>query len=179
MLVLSVALLFKHQLQISKYKTIIIISSEKSCFCKQLFFKLFVSSLENVFDLGVGFVVEQTDSISERIINYLEGKLFNGRENHNPIRINEGGIDARYRRYVPLRLHLTVIQIHLQFFGCRCRGNSYDLPVVMKVAVIITYFNETQANLFSTILSVVRKTTRNHLAEVIVIDDCSNNGKWF
>lgn len=47
----------------------------------------------------------------------------------------------------------------------------------MKVTVIITYFNETLANLFNTILSVVRETTTVHLAEVIVIDDCSYNGK--
>ncbi|KAL5284300.1 hypothetical protein ACFFRR_006531 [Megaselia abdita] len=94
------------------------------------------------------------DSDCQRITNYLEEHLFNERGNDNRIKINRRGIDARDRR---------------------CVENSYEIPDGMRASVIITYFNETKVNLFSTILSVVKKTTRKHLAEVIIIDDCSND----
>lgn len=61
---------------------------------------------------------------------------------------------------------------------CRCIGNVYDVKDGMKVSVIISFFNETQINLFKTILSVVNKTTRKYLKEIIVIDDCSFDGKY-
>lgn len=75
------------------------------------------------------------------------------------------------------RGNIFYVESQLHFNIYRCLGNKYDVPEHMKAAVIIAFFNETQDNLFRTILSVVKKTTRKYLAEVIVIDDCSFDGE--
>ncbi|KAI8130591.1 putative polypeptide N-acetylgalactosaminyltransferase 13 [Lucilia cuprina] len=45
-----------------------------------------------------------------------------------------------------------------------------------KVSIIITYHNETQSILYLTINSIFRRTPLQYLKEIIIIDDCNEDG---
>uniref|UniRef100_T1GP69 Uncharacterized protein n=1 Tax=Megaselia scalaris TaxID=36166 RepID=T1GP69_MEGSC len=110
-------------------------------------------SIENTISF---FVVEQTDFNSKHITSYIENLLSKGEKDVNPRDSVWSGFDGSHKK---------------------CSGSDYNIHEGTKASVIITYFNETQVNLFNTILSVVKKTNRKYLAEIIIIDDCSYNEK--
>lgn len=46
-----------------------------------------------------------------------------------------------------------------------------------KVSVVISFFNEARSVLLRTIVTLIRRTSLDYLHELIVIDDCSDDGR--
>ena len=61
-------------------------------------------------------------------------------------------------------------------FYSRCKHWHYD-DRLLTSSVIIVFHNEGWSTLMRTVHSVIKRTPRRYLAEIVMIDDFSNKGK--
>ncbi len=61
------------------------------------------------------------------------------------------------------------------FFVCRCKYWLYDENLLTS-SIIIVFHNEGWSTLMRTVHSVIKRTPRKYLAEIVMIDDFSNKG---
>lgn len=75
------------------------------------------------------------------------------------------------------------INVHFQYrvcfitvnIVCRCKYWHYD-DNLLTSSVIIVFHNEGWSTLMRTVHSVIKRTPRRYLAEIVMIDDFSNKG---
>jgi len=60
-----------------------------------------------------------------------------------------------------------------------CNTRTYKLPHASsaKLSVVISFYNEARSILLRTILTLISRTPADYLHELIIIDDCSEDGK--
>lgn len=61
---------------------------------------------------------------------------------------------------------------------CRCRYWHYDENLLVS-SVVIVFHNEGWSTLMRTVHSVIKRTPRKYLAEIVLIDDFSNKGNGY
>ena len=61
-------------------------------------------------------------------------------------------------------------------FGVRCREMNYAVSE-LTVSIVVPFHNEWPSVLLRTVYSVVNRTPRNNLREILLVDDNSNIGK--
>lgn len=71
--------------------------------------------------------------------------------------------------------HLRCGSILLFFLALRCKYWHYD-DNLLTTSVIIVFHNEGWSTLMRTVHSVIKRTPRRYLAEIVMIDDFSNKG---
>lgn len=79
--------------------------------------------------------------------------------------------------------HILHIYVHFQYrecfiavnVVCRCKYWHYD-DNLLTSSVIIVFHNEGWSTLMRTVHSVIKRTPRRYLAEIVMIDDFSNKG---
>lgn len=62
-----------------------------------------------------------------------------------------------------------------EIFFCRCKYWHYDENLLTS-SVVIVFHNEGWSTLMRTVHSVIKRTPRKYLAEIVLIDDFSNKG---
>lgn len=63
----------------------------------------------------------------------------------------------------------------MQFSFYRCKHWHYDENLLTS-SVVIVFHNEGWSTLMRTVHSVIKRTPRKYLAEIVLIDDFSNKG---
>lgn len=58
---------------------------------------------------------------------------------------------------------------------CRCKYWHYD-DNLLTSSIVIVFHNEGWSTLMRTVHSVIKRTPRRYLAEIVMIDDFSNKG---
>ena len=77
----------------------------------------------------------------------------------------------------PLHVQYVCLQPFKLFLSsyCRCKYWHYD-DNLLTSSVIIVFHNEGWSTLMRTVHSVIKRTPRRYLAEIVMIDDFSNKG---
>ena len=79
--------------------------------------------------------------------------------------------------YEKLCLLITWITLECNTLTCcRCKFWHYDENLLTS-SVVIVFHNEGWSTLMRTVHSVIKRTPRKYLAEIVLIDDFSNKGK--
>lgn len=60
----------------------------------------------------------------------------------------------------------------------RCRDINYNIAELPSTSVIIVFHNEAWSVLLRTITSVINRTPRQLLKEIILVDDASDRSEW-
>lgn len=63
-------------------------------------------------------------------------------------------------------------------FAIRCKNQMFDESHMPQAATIITVHNEWPSILLRTIYSIINRTPRKLLKEIIIVDDNSDLGKY-
>lgn len=66
----------------------------------------------------------------------------------------------------------------MNFSLCRCKYWHYDENLLTS-SVVIVFHNEGWSTLMRTVHSVIKRTPRKYLAEIVLIDDFSNKGNIY
>lgn len=66
----------------------------------------------------------------------------------------------------------------MKISSCRCKYWHYDENLLTS-SVVIVFHNEGWSTLMRTVHSVIKRTPRKYLAEIVLIDDFSNKGNSY
>lgn len=112
-------------------------------------------NLENPGYLGVP--VELPDEIPEDIQNKID-------KSYDEFKFNEF-----ISRIIPLDRVLPELRTE----ECQTKVYSTDLP---KVSVILAFYNEPYSMMMRTIYSILKRSPSELIEEILLVDDCSDNG---
>ena len=59
----------------------------------------------------------------------------------------------------------------------RCSALHYDISGLPRASVIVPFYNEWPSILLRTVYSIINRTPRSLLADIILVDDASDMGE--